>query len=138
MTVNGKSAKCSYEPAGGDLVELRVPPPEPTDVIPQDLPLNIIYEDHHLIALNKQIGIICHPSHPAQLGTRYAAVYAHYLENLSAARERYARFAEGQAKAVAAGTVFDDAATVRGLTNFFRQGRACGALRAEDVPAGAA
>lgn len=75
--------------------------------------------------------------HPAQLGTRYAAVYAHYLENLPAARERYARFAEGQAKAVAAGTVFDDAATVRGLTNFFRQGRACGALRADDVPPGA-
>lgn len=72
--------------------------------------------------------------HPAQLGTRYAAVYAHYLEALPSARERLTRFTEGRAQAVAAGTVFDDAATVRGLTNFFRQGLACGALRPEDVP----
>lgn len=73
--------------------------------------------------------------HPAQLGTRYAAVYAHYLEALPAARERLTRFVEGRAKAVAAGTVFDDAATVRGLTNFFQQGLACGALKPEDAPA---
>lgn len=74
--------------------------------------------------------------HPAQLGTRYAAVYAHYLEALPAARERLTRFVEGKAKAVAAGTVFDDAATARGLTNFFQQGQACGALKPEDAPAG--
>ncbi|TPW19026.1 MAG: hypothetical protein FD126_3099, partial [Elusimicrobia bacterium] len=73
--------------------------------------------------------------HPSQLGTRYAAVYAHYLEALPAARERLTRFVDGRAKAVAAGTVFDDAATVRGLTNFFRQGQACGALKPGDAPA---
>ena len=73
--------------------------------------------------------------HPAQLGTRYAAVYAHYLEALPAARERLTRFTDGRAQAVAAGTVFDDAATVRGLTNFFKQGLACGALKQEDAPA---
>lgn len=75
--------------------------------------------------------------HPAQLGTRYAAVYAHYLEALPAARERLTRFIEGREKAVAAGTVFDDAATVRGLTNFFQQGLACGALKPADAPVGA-
>ena len=71
--------------------------------------------------------------HPAQLGTRYAAVYAHYLEGLDSARARLKRFTEGQAKATAAGTVFDDAATARGLTNFFAQGLACGALTPEEA-----
>ncbi|MDE2292048.1 MAG: phosphoenolpyruvate kinase, partial [Elusimicrobia bacterium] len=76
--------------------------------------------------------------HPAQLPTRYAAVYAHYIEHLPSARERLTRFREGQAKATSAGTVFDDAATVRTLENFFRQGRACGALEAGEEPAPAA
>ena len=83
VTVNGKVAKCSYEPNGGDVIELRVPPPEPTDVIPEDIPLDIIYEDRHMLALNKHTGIICHPSHPSQTGT-IANGLAHYAgQNLS-------------------------------------------------------
>ncbi len=71
--------------------------------------------------------------HPAQFPTRYAAVYAHYLEGLDSARARLKRFQDALAKAVSSGTVFDDAATARGLTNFFAQGLACGALTPEEV-----
>ena len=71
--------------------------------------------------------------HPAQLPTRYAALYTHYLENLEAASERLKRFLDGAAKAVASGTTFDDAATGQGLLNFFSRGLACGALAQEDA-----
>ena len=48
------------------------------------------------------------------------------------------RFQDALAKAVSSGTVFDDAATARGLGNFFSQGLACGALTPEEAGAGAA
>jgi 23S rRNA pseudouridine1911/1915/1917 synthase len=83
VTVNGRTVKCSYEPATGDAIELRVPPPLPLDVIPEEHPLNIIYEDEHMIALNKQIGIICHPSHPSQTGTIANALAFYAGRNLS-------------------------------------------------------
>ncbi|NOX58826.1 MAG: hypothetical protein GXP29_08210, partial [Planctomycetes bacterium] len=65
ITVNGRKVKNSYEPAQGDEVSMRVPPPEPTHITPQDIPLDIIYEDDCMLALNKQIDIICHPSKPS-------------------------------------------------------------------------
>jgi 23S rRNA pseudouridine1911/1915/1917 synthase len=83
VTVNGKVMKCSYEPGANDLIELRVPPPLPLEVIPQEIPLDILYEDEHIIALNKQIGIICHPSHPSQTGTIANALAFYAGQNLS-------------------------------------------------------
>jgi 23S rRNA pseudouridine1911/1915/1917 synthase len=69
ITVNGQPTKPSYEPNGGDLIEILVPPPVPINVIPEELPLEIVYEDEYLLAINKQIGIVVHPSGPAQRGT---------------------------------------------------------------------
>ncbi|MCK4658510.1 MAG: RluA family pseudouridine synthase [Phycisphaerae bacterium] len=77
VTVNGLPTKASYEPASGDIVEMLVPPPPPTDVIPEDIPLDILYEDDHIIAINKQVGIICHPAGPWQSGTIANAVAFH-------------------------------------------------------------
>ena len=57
--------------------------------------------------------------HPAQLPTRYAAVYAFFLESLDAASERLRNFVEKAAKATLVGDVFDDAATGQGLLNYF-------------------
>lgn len=83
ITVNGRAVKCSYEPDGGDLVECRVPPPQPMDIIAEPIPLEVVYEDRHMLALNKHTGIICHPSHSTQTGT-IANGLAHYAgENLS-------------------------------------------------------
>lgn len=83
VTVNGRAAKASYEPDGGDVLAIQVPPPEPTDIIPEDIPLQILFEDQHLLAINKTAGIICHPSRPGQCGTIANAVAYHAGGNLS-------------------------------------------------------
>jgi len=69
ITVNGVATKASYEMSGGDVVELVIPPPEPREVVPEEIPLDIVYEDEHLLALNKPAGIICHPARGDQTGT---------------------------------------------------------------------
>ncbi|MCA1816254.1 MAG: phosphoenolpyruvate kinase, partial [Acidobacteria bacterium] len=66
--------------------------------------------------------------HPAQLPTRYAAVYSFFLESLDAASERLRNFVEKAAKATLVGDVFDDAATGQGLLNYFLRATNCGAL----------
>jgi hypothetical protein len=71
--------------------------------------------------------------HPAQLPTRYAAVYAFFLEGLEAAAERLRTFVERAAQATLVGDVFDDAATGQGLLNYFLRAINCGAVTEEDV-----
>ncbi len=71
--------------------------------------------------------------HPAQLPTRYAAVYAFFLNSLDAASERLRNFVEKAAKATLVGDVFDDAATGQGLLNYFLRAINCGALTEEEA-----
>ncbi|OLE53321.1 MAG: phosphoenolpyruvate kinase [Acidobacteria bacterium 13_1_20CM_3_53_8] len=66
--------------------------------------------------------------HPAQLPTRYAAIYAFFLDSLEAASERLRNFVEKAAKATLVGDVFDDAATGQGLLNYFLRAINCGAI----------
>jgi citrate lyase beta subunit len=74
--------------------------------------------------------------HPAQLVTRYAAVYAFFLENLEAASDRLRNFVATAAQATLAGSVFDDAATGQGLLNYFVRALDCGALRQDEAERG--
>ncbi|HEX3144277.1 MAG TPA: hypothetical protein VHQ64_09910 [Pyrinomonadaceae bacterium] len=71
--------------------------------------------------------------HPAQLPTRYAAVYAFFLESLDAASERLRNFVEKAAKATLVGDVFDDAATGQGLLNYFLRAINCGAVTEDEA-----
>src|SRR2546430_2812876 len=71
--------------------------------------------------------------HPAQLVTRYAAVYSFFLEGVEAASNRLKVFVEKAALASLFGDVFDDAATGQGLLNFFLRGIACGAITEEEA-----
>jgi citrate lyase beta subunit len=73
--------------------------------------------------------------HPAQLVTRYAAVYAFFLGSLDAASERLRNFIARAAQATLVGEVFDDAATGQGLLNFFLRALNCGAVREDEVGA---
>lgn len=82
ITVNGRPVKASYEPDGGDRIDLVIPPPQPYEVIPEPISLDIVYEDDHLLAINKQKGIIVHPSHGTQRGT-IANGLAYYANSLS-------------------------------------------------------
>jgi hypothetical protein len=71
--------------------------------------------------------------HPAQLATRYAAVYSFFLEGLDAASERLRNFIGKAAQATLVGEVFDDAATGQGLLNYFLRAINCGAVTAEEA-----
>jgi citrate lyase beta subunit len=71
--------------------------------------------------------------HPAQLVTRYAAVYAFFLSGLEAASSRLRNFVEAAAQATRIGSIFDDAATGQGLLNYFLRAIHAGALTEEEV-----
>jgi citrate lyase beta subunit len=71
--------------------------------------------------------------HPAQLPSRYAAVYAFFLEGLDAASERLKNFVQKAAQATLVGDVFDDAATGQGLLNYFLRAMNCGAITEDEA-----
>jgi citrate lyase beta subunit len=71
--------------------------------------------------------------HPAQLPSRYAAVYSFFLESLDLTARRLRNFIEAAAQATRLGQVFDDAAMAQGLLNYFVQAVNCGAVTAEEV-----
>ena len=71
--------------------------------------------------------------HPAQLVTRYAAVYWFYLGSLQMMATRLKHFIQVAARATTAGNVFDDAATGQGLLNFFLRALNCGAVDEAEV-----
>ena len=71
--------------------------------------------------------------HPAQLPTRYAAVYTFFLESLEPASERLSNFVEKAARATLVGDVFDDAATGQGLLNYFLRAINCGAVSEQEA-----
>ncbi len=71
--------------------------------------------------------------HPAQLPTRYAAVYTFFLESLKTASERLSNFVAKAAQATLVGDVFDDAATGQGLLNYFLRAINCGALTEQEA-----
>jgi 23S rRNA pseudouridine1911/1915/1917 synthase len=69
VTVNGKPTKASYKVKAGDAVEMIAPPEPVNELIPEDIPLDIIYEDEHFLALNKQADLIVHPARGRWSGT---------------------------------------------------------------------
>ncbi len=71
--------------------------------------------------------------HPAQLVTRYAALYAFFLDGIDAAAARLSNFVGKAAQATLVGDVFDDAATGQGLLNFFLRGVNSGAITEADA-----
>jgi len=82
ITVNDKKSKPSYVLKEGDVVDLTFPAPESADIVPEPIPLNILFEDDHIIALNKPANIVCHPARPSQTGT-IANALAYHSRNLS-------------------------------------------------------
>ena len=80
--VNGKVAKPSLKLNPGDEISFVLPEPPSKDILPENLPLNIIYEDSELIILNKQPGILVHPARGNTHGTLVNAL-AFYSDELS-------------------------------------------------------
>jgi 23S rRNA pseudouridine1911/1915/1917 synthase len=79
VTVNGRRPKASTKIGAGDEVEVVVPAPPESHIQPEDIPLDVLYEDEHLIVLNKQAGIIVHPARTHLKGTLLSALAFHFL-----------------------------------------------------------
>jgi len=77
ITVNSRIVKPSYKVQPGDKVEIRIPPPVPTTITPEYIPLKIIYEDSDLIVIDKPAGLTVHPAPGHYTHTLVHAVLAH-------------------------------------------------------------
>lgn len=82
VKVNGKIVKASFKLSPSDKIELTLPELQKREILPEDIPLNIIYEDDCLIILNKQANMIVHPARGNTHGTLVNGL-AYYCENLS-------------------------------------------------------
>lgn len=82
VKVNGDTVKSNYKVRPGDEIIVELPePPRETDVIPEDIPLNIVYEDEHLLVVNKEAGMVVHPAYQNWTGTLVNAL-AYHFQNL--------------------------------------------------------
>ncbi len=77
VTVNGRPSKPSYRVQMGDEVVVRVPTEMPAPVVPENIPLDVIYEDDALLVVNKPAGMVVHPAYGHASGTLVNAVLAH-------------------------------------------------------------
>jgi 23S rRNA pseudouridine1911/1915/1917 synthase len=78
--VNGDLPKPALKIQTGDLVSAIILPPRPSSVAPQRIPLDILYEDHDLLVLNKSKDMVVHPAPGAEEGTLVNALLAHCTE----------------------------------------------------------
>lgn len=77
VLVNGKAIKASYKVEVNDEVMVHIPEPEATDILAEDIPLDIVYEDQDVIVVNKPTGMIVHPSAGIYKGTLVNALLYH-------------------------------------------------------------
>jgi 23S rRNA-/tRNA-specific pseudouridylate synthase len=78
VKMNGDTAyKPSTPLTQGGYIEIEIPFAQPTELIPEDIPLDIIYEDENVIIVNKPAGMVVHPAHGHQTGTMVQALLAH-------------------------------------------------------------
>lgn len=83
VTVNGKASTKNYKIRSGDVVEATLPPPEPIEALPQNIPVDIVYEDDHLLVVNKPQGMVVHPAPGNPDGTLVNALLYHCAGRLS-------------------------------------------------------
>ena len=83
VLLNGKPLKKNYKITGCETLEVHLPDPEPIDVVPQNIPLDIVYEDEDLLVINKPKGMVVHPAPGNPDGTVVNAVLYHCGESLS-------------------------------------------------------
>jgi len=82
ITVNGESVKAGFSLRAGDIVDVEVPEPISTDISPENIPLDIVYEDSDLLVINKPQGMVVHPASGCYTGTLVNALLYH-IKDLS-------------------------------------------------------
>ena len=83
VTSGGRPLKKSEKTAPGQVIELVLPEPEPVDVLPQNIPLDVVYEDSDVIVVNKPVGMVVHPAPGHPDGTVVNALLHHCGGSLS-------------------------------------------------------
>ena len=83
VLLDGKPLKKNYKMAGNETIEVNLPDPEPIDAAPQNIPLDIAYEDDDLLVINKPKGMVVHPAPGNPDGTVVNAVLYHCGDSLS-------------------------------------------------------
>jgi len=83
VSVNGGPVRKNYKTAEGDSFEVTLPDPEPVDILPQNIPLDVLFEDDHVIVVNKPVGMVVHPAPGHPDGTLVNALLYHCGKSLS-------------------------------------------------------
>ena len=83
VMVDGRPVKASYKVAEGDLISFEVPEAVEPEIVPEDIPLDILYEDHDVILVNKPKGMVVHPAAGHYTGTLVNALMFHCGDELS-------------------------------------------------------
>lgn len=83
VTADGKAVSKNYKLRGGEMITVEIPEPEPMDAVPENIPLNIVYEDDDLLVVNKPKGMVVHPAHGNYTGTLVNALLYHCGGSLS-------------------------------------------------------
>ncbi|HER09727.1 MAG TPA: RluA family pseudouridine synthase [Bacteroides sp.] len=82
ILVNGAEVKPNYRVKPGDLVSIVLPhPPREFELVPENIPIDIIFEDEDVIVVNKQAGMVVHPGHGNYSGTLVHALVYHLSDN---------------------------------------------------------
>ena len=82
-TVNGRAVSKSRKLSGGEEIAVTLPDPEPIEALPQDIPLDVVYEDDDVIVVNKPVGLVVHPAPGHPDGTLVNALLYHCGSTLS-------------------------------------------------------
>jgi len=83
VTLSGRPGKKNDRTAPGQPVTVSLPDPEPLDVLPQNIPLDVVYEDEDVIVVNKPVGMVVHPAPGHPDGTLVNALLYHCGDSLS-------------------------------------------------------
>ncbi len=83
VTVNGKAVKKNYKMRGGEAVAVEIPQPQAVDILAEDIPLDVVYEDADMIVVNKPRGMVVHPAPGNWTGTLVNALMHHCGDSLS-------------------------------------------------------
>ena len=83
VLADGKPVSKNYKLRGGETIEAEIPDPQAMDAVPEDIPLNIVYEDADLLVVNKPKGMVVHPAHGNYTGTLVNALLHHCGDSLS-------------------------------------------------------
>ncbi len=83
VLVNERPVKSNYKLKAGDVVDVTIPAPKATEIVAEDIPLDIVYEDKHMLVVNKPQGMVVHPAAGNLDKTLVNALMSHCGENLS-------------------------------------------------------